>query len=63
MFDVFFIFLFHNITMYFVFQMNLHLIIWIGLISSVCCVFGQAGKKKKSFPVVFMLVSCITVTN
>lgn len=38
---------------HFIFQMNLQLILWIGLISSVCYVFGQAGKK--SFIVVFSL--------
>lgn len=38
----------------FIFQMNLQLIFWIGLISSICYVFGQAGKKKKkNFLVVF----------
>lgn len=42
---------------HFIFQMNLQLIFWIGLISSVCYVFGQAGKK--SFIVVFS-VSCDT---
>ena len=38
---------------HFIFQMNLQLIFWIGLISSVCYVFGQTGKK--SFIVVFSL--------
>lgn len=43
--------------------MNLQLIFWIGLISSICYVFGQAGKKppknKKKLPlVVFISVSC-----
>lgn len=45
----------------FIFQMNLQLIFWIGLISSICYVFGQAGKKKKKkLPsCLFMSVSCI----
>ena len=36
--------------------MNLQLIFWIGLISSVCCVFGQAGKKKVAYLSVQYLV-------
>lgn len=41
--------------------MNLQLIFWIGLISSICYVFGQAGKKNtKKLPlVVFISVSHI----
>lgn len=37
--------------------MNLQLIFWIGLISSVCCVFGQAGKNKVAYLSVQYLVS------
>ena len=37
--------------------MNLQLIFWIGLISSVWCVFGQAGKKKVAYLSVQYLVS------
>lgn len=42
---------------HFLFQMHLQLIFWIGLISSVCCVFGQAGKKKVAYLSVQYLVS------
>lgn len=48
---------------HFTFQMNLQLIFWIGLIGSICCVFGQTGKKKnkKKFSgCLFISVSCIT---
>lgn len=37
--------------------MNLQLIFWIGLISSICSVFGQAGKKKVADLSVQYLVS------
>ena len=56
MLTFFFFFPKYNIVC-FLFQMNLQLIFWIGLISSVCCVFGQAGKKKVAYLSVQYLVS------
>lgn len=60
MFNVwsFLLLIFRNV--YFIFQMNLQLIFWIGLIGSICCVFGQAGKKNFFSSCLFISVSYIT---